>query len=124
MLVLNTVINGEKLDSIGDIGQILASVDTLLAKNPLNLGISSEKKEPVSMKENIRKADQCLAGYDRQIRETNASYQENTNDAFMAMDAFVGLFRGESGKKIYEDHIRSLKKNFEKDYGDFMDSLK
>jgi hypothetical protein len=44
VLVLNTVVNGEKFDNIGDIEKILAKMDKLLAKNPIHTGTSIEKK--------------------------------------------------------------------------------
>ncbi|HBB27211.1 TPA: hypothetical protein DCZ36_01785 [Candidatus Gracilibacteria bacterium] len=115
VLVLNTVVNGKKIDSFGDINAILANIDTLLIKNPIDSKISPEKKE-IASGEKLQRANKRLAQYGHQIEEINNSYRENINDWFMVRDAVVEATGGESGKKIYGENIQSIQKNIEKDY--------
>lgn len=76
------------MNSFGDINAILANIDTLLIKNPIDSKISPEKKE-ITSGEKLQRANKRLAQYERQIQEINVSYRENTDDRFMVMDAIV-----------------------------------
>ncbi|MDD5377364.1 MAG: hypothetical protein PHH16_04615 [Candidatus Gracilibacteria bacterium] len=122
VLVLNTVVNGEKLSSIGDIGKILTKVDELLMINPMNTGMTKERRE-LPGEEKIQRANRRLAQYESQIGEINSAYRENTNDLLMATDWAIDMTGGKSGKKIYEDSLQSLQKNIEKDYKSLLASF-
>lgn len=78
MLVLNTIVDGKKVDTMGDIDELLTKVDKLLTENTATGKIENSFKR--------------LAQYERQIQEVNSSYRENTDDRFMVMDAVVGTW--------------------------------
>lgn len=123
VLVLNTVVNGKKVDSFGDIQTILTTIESTLSKNPIPSKTSPEKKE-IWANEKIYRANKRIMEYERQIQEINNSYRENTNDLLMAADAILHFTPVETGKEIYEKNIKSIQKNVETDYKHFFDSFK
>lgn len=109
VLVLNTVVNGKKVDTMGDIDGILTKVDRLLIENTVAGKIENSFKR--------------LAQYERQMLEINTSYRENTNDWFMLRDSFVDAVSGESGRKIYTDNFQSIQRNIAQEREKLLASL-